>query len=476
MFIARSTLVAVTLMSVVQAALAQTDQTNLSSASSAGSTTASALEANPPRSDIAPSTWARVPRQMVHDPFAIATFGVEVSAFAPLAYRWPFPSSTGGFQRLAAPRLGQQDLYIGALHFFGHADIFVSFPLGSFSATAFDDRSLSLAYSVAAGAKLYPSALRPRTLRPYVSTGLMQRTFEITDGSHVDANVGHLSQAVVPLGAGVAWRTSSGLVADAQVQYVPGSATARNGIVARPLDEPKEPQVSERIDLSGFRFVAGVKWGRDLGATSAAGYREAKARTLQRRIDDGSISGVNVAIGPSTRLFNNSSTYFSDRRPYLREQYDTGLFPHVSLGYYMFKKDAEIRLAYRRIDAHATAFGAHLETRQSGLFLEALKFFDLDFYGFVPFAGAGLGYGELRATDNASGSSVSGRDPAWMLSIPFGWDIRPNPASAWVLRTNLRWVPRARVDFPRSRVELDMGGLEFDFIQFVLFPERLLKR
>ena len=47
--------------------------------------------------------------------------------------------------------------------------------------------------------------------------------------------------------------------------------------------------------------------------------------------------------------------------------------------------------------------------------------------------------------------------------------------SVWLVRTNLRWVPRARIDFPGAGVGLDLGGLEFDFIQFVLFPERLFK-
>jgi hypothetical protein len=62
-----------------------------------------------------------------------------------------------------------------------------------------------------------------------------------------------------------------------------------------------------------------------------------------------------------------------------------------------------------------------------------LKFFDVDLYGFVPFVGVGLGYCELRATDHSLGESVTGRDSVWMLSIPFGWDIRPNPASAWLV-------------------------------------------
>ena len=173
----------------------------------------------------------------------------------------------------------------------------------------------SLDHSVAAGGRLYPWALRPGTLRPYVSTSVMTRTLDITDGSSSTANVGRLSDTVAPVGAGVAWRTPFGLVADAQVQYVPGSAAISSGLVPRPLDESGEPHVAERIDLSGVRFIAGLKWSRHLGATAAPGYREAKARTLQERIDNGSISGVNVALGPSTRLVNNTPTYLVTAGP-----------------------------------------------------------------------------------------------------------------------------------------------------------------
>ena len=129
-----------------------------------------------------------------------------------------------------------------------------------------------------------------------------------------------------------------------------------------------------------------------------------------------------------------------------------------------------MRLAYRGITADASAFGARLETQQRGLFIEALKFFDIDLYGFVPFVGAGLGYGRMSAIDQVSERSATARDSVWMLSVPFGWDIRPNPASAWLVRTNLRWIPRARLDFPGTSIGVDLGGLEFDFIQLVLFP------
>ena len=113
------------------AAWADGDQTK---ASSAGAVAAPGREADSPPPGIDPSTWARVPKQVEQDPFALTTIGIEVIAFTPVASGWPFPSSDGRFQRVVAPRLRQQDVYIGALHFFGHADIFVSFPLGSPSA------------------------------------------------------------------------------------------------------------------------------------------------------------------------------------------------------------------------------------------------------------------------------------------------------------------------------------------------------
>src|SRR5262245_51942033 len=196
----------VVLTAVSSVAFAQTEPHSTAAAGSR----AGAQQAETPPSDIAPSTWARVPRQVERDPFAIATFGIEASLFVPRASLWPFPSSNGEHRRVSTPRLGQQDLYIGALHFFGHADIFVSFPIGSRDASGLDGRTVSLEYAVAAGAKLYPWALRPGSIRPYVSSGLMLRAFEITDSQGSDANVGRLSQAVVPMGAGVAWRTPRG--------------------------------------------------------------------------------------------------------------------------------------------------------------------------------------------------------------------------------------------------------------------------
>jgi hypothetical protein len=422
---------------------------------------------------VAPSTWARVPGQVERDPFATTTLGIDWSGFEPVASTWAIPISGGGFTQSDAAQLGQGDLSIGALHFFGHADLFVSVPLDTRSAEISGERSLSLEYQTATGIKLYPWALRPGTVRPYLSSGLLFRSLNLTEGADVSANPGEITQAVIPVGMGVAWRTPWQAIVDLQLQYMPGSFDLASGVVPQPLDQPVQPYTSESLDMRGIRLAVGLKWSRDLSGGDQPGYREEAARKLQRRIDAGSASGFTLALGPSARILGNSSSYFSQRRPYLEDRLDSGVFPHAGIGYYDFGRDAELRLAYRGFDSDAVAYGAALETRQDAVFLEALKFYDLDFYGFVPFIGVGIGYGWFRATDRIPTERLTGRESGLVASVPFGWDIRPDPASAWVLRTNLRWVPRARVPMPGAGVAVDLGGLEFDFIQLVVYPGRM---
>jgi hypothetical protein len=56
--------------------------------------------------------------------------------------------------------------------------------------------------------------------------------------------------------------------------------------------------------------------------------------------------------------------------------------------------------------------------------------------------------------------------------ITFGWDIRPDDLQGWILRTNLRWHPNLNVNMPDGK-QMKFDQLEFNFIQLVLYPERL---
>ena len=59
------------------------------------------------------------------------------------------------------------------------------------------------------------------------------------------------------------------------------------------------------------------------------------------------------------------------------------------------------------------------------------------------------------------------------VGIIFGWDIRPTRAEWWILRTNLRYTP---VSMKVAGKKVNFDHLEFNVIQFTMFPGRLAAR
>ena len=99
-----------------------------------------------------------------------------------------------------------------------------------------------------------------------------------------------------------------------------------------------------------------------------------------------------------------------------------------------------------------------------------------DYHGFVPFVGPALSYEKLsfvESFENTSSADVTENKISYGLT--FGWDIRPNRIQSWILRTNLRWFPNLSLDVD-TRSEISFDNLEFNFIQFIIYPNRLIKR
>jgi hypothetical protein len=410
----------------------------------------------------------------VHDPFAAATFGIEYGGLLGRG-TIPLPTLDGGFSRVDTPTLSQLALQIGAIHFFGRADLYVSIPVlspGAKVGQGEDRRSVSASYLAATGLRLYPWPLRTGTLRPFMTTAVMLRDFRFANVDDPRMNPGRDKRFVLPVGIGLAYRGAAFII-DAQLEHTFFDGyDVRSGQVTAALSMAEAAAPSARLDLGGLRFTLGIKAVFDLSSGIVApGFHEEEGRRLAARIKDGTASAIDIGVGPSTRIVSEDSSYFS-RRPYLRRAYDDPPFPHVTLGYYAYQPDAELRLASRYITGSAEAFGARVEAKQFGVFLEALKFFEIGMYGFVPFVGLGAGYAHFSVTDSVAGSSTTHSADRVVLSVPFGWDIRVKPSDWWLLRTNLRWLPSARVQMA-PHVQYDFAGLEFDFIQFLFYPERL---
>ena len=416
-----------------------------------------------------------VPAQREGDPFAAMTLSVDTGVLLPRADTWSLPVASGQFASVASKPLVSTGLSIGALHFFGHADILVMVPLVGLSATLdtpLGPRKVSTTYSCDTVTRIYPAALRPGTVRPFFGFGLGARRFTISDSADATANSSGVRTVVLPVSAGLGWRSTFGTLLTVGAEYRAGdTGTLFSGVVPQNLYDTPQPLPSQLLDLGGWRLVLSLAANFDLSPQAVrAGFRQREAAAWQKRIDTGHASGFTLGFAPSSRIENVTSPYFA-KRPYLEGPYDEPPFFHGTAGYYVHTLDTEFRLAFRSIAGAAKAHGAQLQTRQTGVFAEVVRFFDPDLYGFVPFIGAGVGMQRLTATDTAANIATTNQDNKWAPDIVFGWDIRPAPSYWWILRTNLRWLPAAPLGL--GNTTFDFGGLEYDFIQLIVYPGRL---
>lgn len=419
---------------------------------------AQTASSDPAPADVTPALWERVPRQRTGDPFAVFSLGAEWHDLDPTR------TAHGG-------RLRSAGLTIGALHFFGHADLFVTIPVAAFTTQRADGRDASLLYAAATGVRVYPWALRAGAVRPFVTTALEARRWRVAHGPDVTQNPGESVRVRVPVGGGLSWRTRQGLTFDAQLAYVRDTTAVPIQVFATPSTRAEQTFATRSVSLSGVRATAGLKWSHGLSPSAQSDFRAAVGRRLQGQATRGVLTTFNLAAGPSARIAAPRSSYIDERRPYLRDRLRDAGFVQSSIGYYDFAHDAEVRIAFRTFGSRADAFGVDLKTRHTSVFAEGLKFFDAGYHGFVPFVGAGVGASRLTAQETVS--AITGGSHRWAVvpSIVTGWDIRPDPGSPVVLRTNIRWVPRARLAMPSGHA-LDLGGVEYDFIQVVIFPKR----
>jgi hypothetical protein len=417
----------------------------------------------------------RIAPQRAGQAFARTTLGLDFST-SPTGPALPLPAAGGTFSNAPRAPLAQLALQIGGLHFFDHADIFINVPVyalpGEHTSEG-ESRRVFVRNSAATGLKYYPFALRSGTLRPFVTSAVQLRRFSIEETTETGRNTGVDKRFVLPLGIGLGYRLDP-LLIGVQVEYTFFDvAEVRSGQAVRPLDESETLRDARQVDLRGLRYSFGVKALFDVSSElTERQFHRLETQRMAERVRNGTANAFNIGLGPSTRLLGANSPYF-ERRPYLKHAHDDRIFPHLALGMYQHAWDAEVRLAYRSIWGAAQAFGAELETSQHAVFLEALKFVEVGLYGFVPFVGVGVGYGQLNVTDRAAGQQFTASNSTGLLSVPFGWDIRPKPSSWWLLRTSLRWIPKANLSMAAG-IRYDFGGLEFDVIQFLFYPERLL--
>lgn len=175
-------------------------------------------------------------------------------------------------------------------------------------------------------------------------------------------------------------------------------------------------------------------------------------------------------MGPSSAFFTNKSDYNITVKPFLGQHTATKVFLEFGLGYYHQKINGFANLALRQNNSSLEAYGTKQLFKRKAITLELNKFL-FDYKGFVPFIGLGFGYENLTISESELGESILNKSKdMYSLGINFGWDILPTKIEYMTLRTNSRYFPTLQLNDSRNTFNLQQ--LEFNFIQFVFYPQR----
>jgi hypothetical protein len=346
-------------------------------------------------------------------------------------------------------------LNIGGTHFWGHADFYVTFPLGlAFGSNQAGLDNYKFSEGVETGAKIYPWAMKPGRITPYVGISFQPMSFKYSLENNAYKYGGSVySKFITPIHLGVTYTSQKYMynlgarwVKDGDFEYYQ-SPTAEVASSFSPLN----------FNISIFRFMDTSK---SLAKSKSLDQLNIKHYVLEK---EGGLSSWYWAFGPSTALQMSKSSYFQKKHPYLyNDMNNSFLVPELAVGRYFHKGDFNINAASRYMHWTRSAFDTKIKMNRISTAIEGYKFL-FDYHGFVPFVGPSIMVDHISV--NVNGQKHAETKPA--IGIVFGWDIRVTQTGTSLLRTNLRYIPGHHVKIDNEKLMFD--HLEFNFIQYVKF-------
>lgn len=350
-------------------------------------------------------------------------------------------------------------LLIGGQHFWGHADFLLSIPLFVSEYEA-NGRSFTYNPGVETALKYYPWRMEDRKLRPFLGAALISQRFRATDPADEFGEGPMVSVLSVPFKTGLTFTTGNSLI--------------EAGFTANPFAGTyyyHQPGISNYTELSGMQFHLSYRYVLETTLSAEKSWQSGETAELTERLAaDKQLNRWYLAVGLSSKFWKGVNPEgLSNRysRSFINDIPNT-IGADLAVGYYWHKPDLHVGANLRFFNTRQEAFGYSHQYTQSSIALEAVKYL-FDYHGFVPFVGPmvsldGLGFN--RTFDGEEHSKYG--DIYTNYGFVFGWDIRPNRIQSFLLRTNLRWTPRMVAD----DTMVDYSGVEFNFIQLVIFPDK----
>ncbi|SFC13932.1 hypothetical protein [Spirosoma endophyticum] len=403
------------------------------------------------------SVWAqKVVEQQTRFRFAQMHIGIDGQYIPPV--QGGYVSATGEQRPLTLPGTYHPRFTIGATHFWGLVDLYVSFPLTSIRPKIDEVQEYGVSTNVATGARIHPLQLRYHRINPYL--GVNWSTLSYIQRVNEQLSGATFTKDVIALEGGLNWITGHHWF-ELGAQYLP----------ARDFSYATSRETRTPVRFPAFTAQLSYKFLIDVTRPLE---KDNKAAFGQYLRDHRQLSGFHIDVGPSAAFTLPRSEYNARTRPYLNNPSGNSTFLDASIGYYFYKPDFDIRLAHRHIVADHAAYGLSQQLDRRSISLEVYKYL-LDYHGFVPFLGLSLSREQLKIHEIDKGVQVTDQDEQQLTpGLVVGWDIRPVRYESILLRTNLRYSP-----FLKTRVNgqtISFQQLEFNFIQAVIYPQRILAR
>lgn len=371
-----------------------------------------------------------------------------------------FLNENGELQNLDLPSTYIPRFLIGGTHFWGHADFYIAIPLLR-SQLEENNQVIQYLRGVETVFKYYPWRIENDKITPYIGFSIAPFYFEQSNKNLNYGNGPELNHTNFPLLGGITYNSGNHLFefgvawnyTNKQDYYI--TRTEKESIITPPI----YMNLSYRYLLE-TTLSAEEDW--ESGRTQAV---------TDKLASQGKLDGFYLGAGLSSAFWLGKNSYNETEKPYI-EGYTTSIMPDFTLGYYLHNPDLNIALGYRDYGTSTNTYGAAQSLNRQSVVLELTKYL-LDYHGFAPFLGPSISYENLSFDESFEGQKLNDiSDDRIGYGLTFGWDIRPNRIQSWLLRTNLRWFPSMDIDMNNGG-SVSFNNLEFNFIQLIIYPDRM---
>ena len=350
---------------------------------------------------------------------------------------------------------------IGGTHFWGHADFYIGIPLFSTTLKK-DNQEITALRGVETVFKFYPLRIEHNKVRPYIGTSLAPFYFEQQNNNSQYSSGPELTNTSFPLLGGLTFNSKNHLF---EIGLAWNYQNQQDYYISRSqIEKINTPPLYATFS---YRYMLETTLGAEKDWESGR-----TKEVTDILAEKGRLNGFYVGAGISSAFWLKKSDYNQKNRPYINQS-SISIMPDFTLGYYWHKPDLNLAIGYRGYSTSTDSYGAAQQLRRQSLLLEATKFL-FDYHGFVPFIGPAISYEKLSFIEDFEGNRTHDKQvEKFGYGLTFGWDIRPNRIQTWILRTNLRWFPNLSLETePGSNISFD--NLEFNFIQLIIYPSRML--